>query len=254
MGKASKKKEQRRQGKTNATPSSGPAAIPKWPDNSVGDRFFGTHDIAEAATAPLISNAALPRPAEMAVTPELWQVASNVLVRAVALDGRTPGDPAVLAVLELLMPVVKREISYYADESTWDEYPEAYVPLRFLGEDVLMNATWAIVGDDSLEQVLALLESHLDAVFDGPPGMTGTAAAEALIRAFPDHFECTAPRDAECLQRLHTTGRGPGNPLLDLVGAEIIAPEDSLSVGLAILAALANLARTSSLSVLDSAR
>jgi hypothetical protein len=41
-------------------------------------------------------------------------------------------------------------LAYYADETTWDEYPESDVPLRLLGDEVLMDATWAIVADDSL--------------------------------------------------------------------------------------------------------
>ena len=33
-----------------------------------------------------------------------------------------------------------------------------------------MDATWAIVGDDSLASVLALLERCLDTAFDSPAG------------------------------------------------------------------------------------
>lgn len=40
-------------------------------------------------------------------------------------------------------------------------------------------------------------------------------------------------------------------PLCDLVRDKVIAPEDALPVGLTILAALADLARTSAFSVLD---
>ena len=99
----------------------------------------------------------MPTPEEMAATSELWVVATSALVRAVVLDGLTVNHPAVSAVIALLEPVVKRELAYYADEMTWDEYPESDVPLRLLGDEVLMDATWAIVGDDSLAPVLALL-------------------------------------------------------------------------------------------------
>ncbi|MGH3421972.1 MAG: hypothetical protein ACRDOD_20545, partial [Streptosporangiaceae bacterium] len=183
MGKASRKKGQRRQGvgqsradfdlrrsfarlKANPSPAlaahvwSGgskpkPAAIPKWPDDSVGDRFFNTQGIADAVEAPPIVGATLPTPEELAATSELWVVATNALVRAVVLDGLTVNHPAVSAISALLEPVVKRELAYYADETTWDEYPESDVPLRLLGDEVLMDATWAIVGDDSLASVLA---------------------------------------------------------------------------------------------------
>ena len=282
MGKASRKKGQRRQGagrsradferprsfaRLEANPSpalaahvwSGgsepePAAIPKWPDDSVGDRFFNTRCIADATEAPPIVGATLPAPEEMAATPELWVVATSALVRAVVLDGVTVNHPAVSTVIALLEPVVKRELAYYADETTWDEYPESDVPLRLLGDEVLMDATWAIVGDDSLASVLALLERRLDTAFDTPgrpASLTGRAAGQALIRAFPGHFECRAPGDEACLGRLRATGRTSSNPLCDLVRDKVIAPEDALPVGLTILAALAALARTSAFSVLD---
>ena len=77
-------------------------------------------------------------------------------------------DTVFSAVIALLEPVVKRELAYYADETTWDEYPESDVPLRLLGDEVLMEATWAVVGDDSLASVLALLERRLDTAFDTP--------------------------------------------------------------------------------------
>ena len=79
----------------------------------------------------------------------------------------------------------------------------------------------------------------------------GRAVAEALIRAFPDHFECQAPGDEACLERLQAKGRTSSNPLCGLVRDNGIAPEDALPVGLSILAALADLARTSAFSVLD---
>ena len=229
------------------------AAIPKWPADSAGDRFFNTQGIADAAEAPPIVGAPLPLPEEMAATSGLWVVATNALVRAVVLDGMTVSHPAVSAVIALLEPVVKRELAYYADDSAWDEYPESDVPLRLLGDEVLMGATWAIVGDDSLVPVLALLERCLDTAFDTPSrpaSLTGRAAAETLIRAFPDHFECQAPGDEACLERLRATGTS-SNPLCDLVRNNVIDPEDALPVGLTILAALADLARTSAFSVLD---
>jgi hypothetical protein len=281
VGKASRKKGQRRQGagqsradfelrrsfaRLEANPSpalaahvwSGgkpePAAIPTWPDDSAGDRFFSTRGIADAAGAPPIVGTTLPTPEEMAATSELWVVAASALVRAVVLDGLTVYHPAVSAVIALLEPVVRRELAYYADETTWDEYPESDVPLRLLGDEVLMDATWAIAGDDSLASVLALLERRLDTAFDTPgrpASLTGRAAAEALIRAFPDHFECRAPGDEACLERLRATGLTSSNPLCDLVRDKVIAPEDALPVGLTILAALADLACTSAFSVLD---
>ena len=163
-------------------------------------------------------------------------------------------DTVFSAVIALLEPVVKRELAYYADETTWDEYPESDAPLRLLGDEVLMEATWAVVGDDSLASVLALVERCLDTAFDTPgrpASLTGRAAAEALIGAFPDHFECQAPGDEACLERLRATEPTSSNPLCDLVRDKVMAPEDALPAGLTILAALADLARTSAFSVLD---
>lgn len=51
--------------------------------------------------------------------------------------------------------------------------------------------------------------------------------------------------------RLRATGRTSSSPLCDLVRDKVIAPEDALPAGLTILAALADLARTSAFSVLD---
>ena len=85
------------------------------------------------------------------------------------LDGLTVNHPAVSAVIALLEPVVKRELAYYADETTWDEYPEYDVPLRLLGDEVLMDATWAIVGDDSLASVLACLSGAWTPPSTRPP-------------------------------------------------------------------------------------
>src|SRR5512142_2977254 len=84
-----------------------------------------------------------------------------------------------------------------------------------------------------------------------PASLAGRAAAEALIRAFPGHFECRARGDEACLGRLRATGRTSSNPLCDLVRDKVIAPEDALPVGLTFLAVLADLARTSAFSVLD---
>jgi hypothetical protein len=109
-----------------------PAAIPKWPDDSAGDRFFNTQGIADAAETPPTAGATLPAPEETAATSEPWVVATNALVRAVVLDAVTVCHPAVSAVIALLEPVVRRELAYYADETTWDEYPESDAPLRLL--------------------------------------------------------------------------------------------------------------------------
>src|SRR5260370_19048234 len=171
----------------------------------------------------------------MAATSELWVVATSALVRAVVLDGLTVNHPAVSAVIALLEPVVKQELAYYADETTWDEYPESDVPLRLLGDELLMYATWSTPGDDSLPSVLALLERRLDTAFDTPgrpASLTGRAAAQALIRAFPDHFECRPPGAEAILGRLRAPGRTSSRPSCDPVRDKGIPPDAASPVGL----------------------
>ncbi|HTR93596.1 MAG TPA: hypothetical protein VMI73_17840 [Trebonia sp.] len=124
MGKASKKKAQRRQGTgqsradfEEARPASQPErqltqfdvspdsvrdlvryaarhgddphvtrAAWGWDPGSVGHRFFSDPVIADTRDAPSLEKARFPRPAKFAVSPGHWENAVSVLARAVALD------------------------------------------------------------------------------------------------------------------------------------------------------------------------
>ena len=65
----------------------------------------------------------------------------------------------------------------------------------------------------------------------------GKVIAEELIRAFAGQYQCKEPRDARTLERLGRTASG--DPLVDLIQAKEVAPEDGLRLGLIALVALA---------------
>jgi hypothetical protein len=228
------------------------ATLPSWASDSVGDRFFSDDDITAAAAAPPLADAILPAKEELSQDPAHWAVAVSALVRGAVLDGLDVRDPAVTALTGLLAPVVTRELARTEDDDADRELPAGDGPLFLLGGRVLVDATWAMVGLEPLEPVLALLERRLDDALTGlGTGLTGAVVAEALIRAFADRYRCEMPGDAECLKRLGPTQSG--NPLHDLILARAVAPENSLRLGLIVLGVLADLARTDAMSVLSTA-
>lgn len=214
------------------------AELGHWREDSMGDRFFSQEEMTRAADALRLADVKLPSPQQMAENPGHWAVAMAVLIRAVVLDGVPVDDPAIAPVLDLLLPAVRYEL---AVEDGMDDtgFPETDAPLFRLGACALVDATWAIVGLDSLDHAVALMERPIDEALGFP---LGKVIAEDLVRAFPFHYQCQEPSDAQTLERL---GRGPsGNPLINLIHARKVAPEDILRVGLIVLAALADLART----------
>jgi hypothetical protein len=225
------------------------ATLPSWIYDSVGDRFFSDDDIAAAAAAPPLAEAILPPKEELSQDPAHWAVAVSALVRGVVLDGLDVSDPTVTALTDLLTPVVTKELAYTEDDDADPEFAAGHGPLFRLGGRVLVDATWAMVGLEPLEPVLALLERRLDDALTGlSAGPTGAVVAEALIRAFADSYQCEMPGDTESLKRLGPTRSG--NPLHDLILARAVAPENSLRLGLIVLGVLADLARTDAMSVL----
>jgi hypothetical protein len=235
----------------------GPAELPPWPEDSVGDRFFSGTRLEEATKAPCLATAAIPDARVIAAEPAHWNVAISVLVRAVLLDGVPADDPAVRTLLDLLAPVAEAELSYgqaaslaafgigsgpMADEP---EFPEQDGPLFLLGTCALVDATLAVIGKDPLDVVLGVLTPLLD---DALPGLEGQVIAEALVRGVSHHYRCEMPGDEQVLERLSSPGSG--NPLEDLVAARAVAPADALRVGLTALAALGEVCRSESASVL----
>jgi len=210
MGKASKKKSQRRAGigpsraeielqrmsrRMAGRPAAGtatpvPATVPQWAEDSLGDHFFTAKYITDAAQAPPLGGAVLPEPRAMISDQAYWEAASNVLIRAIVLDGVPVSDPAVGAVIDALAP---------------------------LGLS---------------------------------PDLTGAAAGRALICAVAHDYLFGVPEDTEFLDRLDGDSSTAGNALETLIVAKVLAPDEALLAGLAMLSMLAGLCRTSATSVL----
>ena len=252
-----------------------PAEVPAWPAGSVGDRFFSGMLLAEARKSPPLPAAKVPDAGVIAADPAHCSVATWVLVRAVILDGVPLDDPAVSGLLRVLGQFAVAEFARGGAEYGEAEYggacaggagrardsrpgtgpaggepgfPAQDGPVFLLGTCALVDAIWALTGDDSLCDVLDVLAPALD---DALPG-EGQAIADALVRAFAHHHQCEMPGDARVLERLG--GLGSGDPLADLVAAGLVAPRDSVRVGLTALSVLAELGRSGSPSVLDDRR
>ena len=234
-----------------------PADAPRWPEGSLGDRFFTGTYVEEARNAPSLATAQIPDAAVIAADPAHWNVATDALVRAVVFDGLGPDHPAVSRLLEVLAPIAEAELAYrkaadaamYQIGTAWDEdepeFPEQDGPVFLLGTCALVDAVWAAVGDDPLTDVLGVL---LPVLATAVPGVDSQIAADALIGAFSTEYRCELPGDAEVLERIK---RPSGDPLEDLAAAGAVPPSDVLLVGLTILSALAQLCRSDSASVLQ---
>lgn len=235
-----------------------PAEVPAWPEGSLGDRFRnGALD--DARKAPSLLTAQIPDAAVIAADPAHWGVATTALTRAVAFDGLTIDHPAVRTLLETLASVAEAECAYRAAADAWfsrdpsdregpePQFPELEGPVFLLGTCALVDATWAIVGEDPLAKILGVLLPVLDRAV---PGLAGQVIADALVGAFAHHYRCELAVDAELLQRI---GHPPGDALEILVASGAVPPGDALPAGLMILSALAEFCRSSSPSVLQRA-
>jgi hypothetical protein len=232
-----------------------PAEAPRWAEGSLGDRFFTGSYLEEARNAPSLLTAQIPDAAVIAADSAHWNVAANVLIRAVAFDGLTPADPAASALLGVLAPIAEAELAH-AEQMSRDEdgldweddgFPEQDGPVFLLGGCALVDAVWAVVGEDALTGILGVLARALDGAV---PGLDGQAAAEALVAAFAEEYRCELPGDAELLDRIGYPG---SNALEILVAAGAVPPADVLRAGLMILAVLAGLCRSGAASLLQPA-
>ena len=126
----------------------------------------------------------------IAADPAHWNVATDALVRAVVFDGLGLDHPAVSTLLEVLAPIAEAELAYrkaadaaiYQIATDWDEdepeFPQLDGPVFLLGTCVLVDAVWAAVGEDPLNDVLGVLLPMLN---DAVPGLDSQVAADALI-------------------------------------------------------------------------
>lgn len=234
-----------------------PADAPRWPERSLGERFFSGTDLEKAQEAPSLLTADVPEATAIAADPAHWSVAASVLVRAVVFDGLRIDHPGVTRLLDVLAPIAEAELAYNeAAEARldqnwceWDEdepeFPEMDGPVFLLGTCALVEATWAVVGEDPLHEVLAVLAPAVDGAL---PGLEGQVVADALIGAFAVHYRCEQPGDADVLERI---GQAAGNPLENLVAAGAVSPRDVLETGLTVLSALAGLCKSDSASILQ---
>jgi hypothetical protein len=235
-----------------------PAEEPRWPEDSLGDRFFAGPYMEEARNAPSLVTAEIPAAAVIAADSAHWNVATDTLVRAVAFDGLGLDHPAVRKLLEVLAPIAAAELAYrkaadaamYQIGTDWGEdepeFPELDGPVFLLGTCVLVDAVWAAVGEDPLADVRGVLLPVLDAAV---PGLDSQAVSDALIGAFSTEYCCEQPGDGEVLGRIKDYS---GDALETLATAGAVPPSDVLPVGLTILSALARLCRSDSASVLPS--
>ena len=233
-----------------------PATAQRWARDSLGDRFFSSTFIDRARSAPSLATAQIPDAAVIAANPAHWNVAAEALIRAVTFDELAPDHPAISTLLEALAPVAVAEVAYgeAADAAMyagldWDEdepeFPEEDGPVFAVGACALVDATWTVIGEDPLRDILELLVPVLE---DAVPGVPGQVTADALIAAFASEYRCELPGDAEVLERIKYHD---GDALRILVAAGAARPADLLPIGVAVLSALAHLCRSDSASVLQ---
>jgi hypothetical protein len=232
-----------------------PAVVPPWREDSLGERFCDGAFLREARNAPCLSTAEIPDAALLAAHPGHWNVATNALVRAVAFDCLGLDHPAVSTVLEMLAPIAEAELVYgeaadaameqFGTDRDVPEFPDQDGPVFLLGVCALMDALWAVVGEDSLTEIQGVL---LPALHDARPAVDAQAAVDALFGAFAKHYQCAQPGDAELLERI---GHVEGDALVNLVRAGAVKPADIIPVGLKLLSALAQLCRSNSPSLLQ---
>jgi hypothetical protein len=169
-------------------------------------------------------------------------------------------DPLVRKVIRLLGPAVDAEVQYAASGGRGSQpiggaeggFPEDDAPVFLLGATCLVEATWSVVGLDPLRDVLDYLGPRLDAALaelNCTPKPSGKTVAETLLVAAGDFYRLAEdPADAETMRQLG--GTSEGNALDCLISEKEIEPADALTIGLAVLATLADLCRTTEASVL----
>jgi hypothetical protein len=229
-----------------------PAEGLRWAAGSLGDRLFSGMHLARARNAPCLLTANVPDPMVIIADPAQWWVAASVLVRAVVFDGLRVDHPAVSMLLDVLAPIAQAELAHEQAledwySSGWDEekpeFPELDGPVFLIG-CALGDATLAVVGEDPLSEVLAVLSPALDGAV---PGLAGPAVADVLTGGRATPYLCDLPDYV--LKRMRPTF-SVGGALLEFADARVVPPRDILRVGLTILSVLAELCRSDSASIL----
>jgi hypothetical protein len=212
VGRASNRKKVRRQARRSspqarqgsratAAPQQAlpqPAAAPRWPEGSLGHRLCSSTNLARAQSAPCLLTAEVPDAAVILGDPAHWEVAAQVLVRAMVYDGLRADHPAVARLADVLAPVAETELAYddealedfgiwgdFDEEEDEPEFPVLDGPVFLIGTCALVEATWAVAGDDPLTEVHAVLTSTMEGVVPGLAGrilQAGLAILSALAR------------------------------------------------------------------------
>ena len=189
------------------TPS--PSRRPDFPEDSLGDRFLVGY-LGEAQDAPSLLTTGIPDAAVIAADSAQWNIAVPTLIRSVIFEGLTLDHPAVSALLEVLAPIAAAEQAHWEDGA--DGFPELDGPMYALGARALVEATWAAVGQDLLEDVLGVLLPALDGAV---PGVKSLVLGLALVGALPRHYSFDDPADTDVLEhlgRLPATRWRPSSP------------------------------------------
>jgi hypothetical protein len=185
--------------------------------------------------------------------PAQWWVAASVLVRAVVFDGLRVDHPAVNILLDVLAPIAQAELAHEKAlddwySSGWDdekpEFPELDGPVFLIG-GALGDATLAVVGEDPLSEVLAVLSPALDGAV---PGLAGLAVADVLTGGRATPYLCELPDYVS--KRTRHSPFAVGGALQEFADARAVPPREILRVGLTILSVLAELCRSDSASIL----
>jgi hypothetical protein len=117
------------------------AVVPTWPEGSAGARF--ANQMREYAEAPRLATAVIPSPEAFAADSAHWAVAADALVRAMVFDDVAVSDPVVQTVLDRLVPGAEAEAAYHA---IWDAGGEADDELRVEARGPIMKlATLALI-------------------------------------------------------------------------------------------------------------
>jgi hypothetical protein len=229
-----------------------PAEGPRWAAGSLGDRLFSGMHLARARNAPSLLTANVPDPMVIVADPAQWWVAASVLVRAVVFDGLRVDHPTVSVLLDALVPIAQAELAHEQAledwySSGWDdekpEFSELDGPVFLIG-CALGDATLAVVGEDPLSEVLAVLSPALDGTI---PGLEGRAVADVLTGGRATPYLCELP-DYVLKRMRHQFA--VGGALLEFADAGAVPPRDLLRFGLTILSVVADLCKSDSASIL----
>ena len=233
-----------------------PAEVPRWDDGSLGDFFFTEPAIARAAAAPPAADAVLPPTETMLDYGSVREAVAFLLIRAVAFDGLPAAGPAIGVVLEHLAPVVEWEAGHFGRPVSDAEAEEIVTAPVFVIGSALVEAARAVIAEDRIAPVTQFLEPVLDAALAPlglSAGLTGAAVARALACGVAHAYFFADPADTALLDQFDPDSATSENPLETLVADKLLAPQEALLAGLAVLAALADLCRTNAVSVLPEA-